>query len=291
MYIELDAREVFEGRGGIPDATADTRIGYLSVNGMTLIIAEGPNEVGANYQVVKTKNNSGLAPFMFAINRPPSVAATKLFHMPIEETANMLRAAWILGGQRSPLFTSNRSISLPDIDMPLDQVTSMFDIRPVMSFENTTLSETGNTLFNYAFQGGGDPFIYTTALLLLNRENKNVYIREKGPTRGLHNGKAVVYRTHSVVSISLSDKGSLRQLIVGDRSSPRGHQVRGTWVNQDKHYCEHNWEPEDHILNSDGSVGKRFHCTKCPQRRTWRETHVRGDASKGWVIKHYEVTR
>lgn len=268
MYIELNAREVFAGRGGTPVETADTEIGYLAVNGAVFTFAAGPKQSSRFDEVLA-------APMSFAINKPQTGSLETVFEAETYEQAKMMKMAYVIGGQRIPKHGPNgeQAFWLPDVGIPNEQLIGAVDIR---------LLHPVRIPIKYCFGSGGDPLLYTAAILLLNRQNPDVYIKDVSASRGMAGGKSVVFRAHSTVSIHLSAKGSVKRLLIGDRASPRAHEVRGHWVHYDKQLCEHEWEPLD-------TSGKRFKCSRCEMRRTWREVHVRGDASRGVIVKHYEV--
>lgn len=107
---------------------------------------------------------------------------------------------------------------------------------------------------------------------------------------GISRGKRVVYRAHSTVSINLAEtQGHFRQFLNGHRGSYRRHEVRGTWVHFHKvSGCQHEFVPRE-VAEPD-PMRPRYICSKCGQYRSWRPSHERGDAGKGWVEKDYRVT-
>lgn len=133
------------------------------------------------------------------------------------------------------------------------------------------------------------------AVLLLN-QRRGVAFRDVPPTRRMAGGKLKTYMAHSVVSIDLGG-GDMRGFFhVDGRSSPRRHEVRGHFV----HYgidegCQHEWQPystpelERRDVDRIGKPVSRWRCELCQGLRVRREAFQRGDASKGFVTKSYDV--
>lgn len=133
------------------------------------------------------------------------------------------------------------------------------------------------------------------ALLLLNQK-RGVEIRDVPPARRMAGGKLRTYMAHSVVSIDIGGDGVRGFFHVESRSSPRRHEVRGHFV----HYgideaCGHEWEPystadlERRDVERIGKPVSRWRCSKCQGLRVRREAFHRGDATKGFVTKSYDV--
>lgn len=102
-------------------------------------------------------------------------------------------------------------------------------------------------------------------------------------------GKRVAYAAHSVVTLNLSSL-PVQRIKEGTPHGPvRAHEVRGHWVNYNRNpHCDHMWTqmaPE-----VPGDERERWHCGHCGQRRTWRKSFQRGDASLGYVTHEYRVT-
>lgn len=77
-----------------------------------------------------------------------------------------------------------------------------------------------------------------------------------------------------------------RELEKAEKAHKRAHEVRGHWrhwitAERCVPYDLHRWEGET----------VKQECARCRTRRSWIETHVRGDASLGWVKHDYEVVR
>lgn len=126
--------------------------------------------------------------------------------------------------------------------------------------------------------------IATAVLLILDRQAE-ITFTHRPPARRWYGNKLRPYAAHSIVSIRSGRTKSLhRSFLRTDRATARRHEVRGHYV----HYgligpCEHSWD------RLEGEEKKRWRCSKCGARRTWREGHHRGDASIGFKTKDYSV--
>ncbi|MBY3157274.1 hypothetical protein HFO56_33660 [Rhizobium laguerreae] len=134
------------------------------------------------------------------------------------------------------------------------------------------------------------------AVLLLNQKH-GLSSRAVGPRRAIRGGRSKTYLAHSVVTIDLSPSGIRGLFTIGNRASPRRHQVEGHFV----HYniadgCSHSWssfstpELEERDMERLGRHVKRWRCSGCMGLRVWRDEFHRGDAQKGFVTKEYKVT-
>lgn len=106
--------------------------------------------------------------------------------------------------------------------------------------------------------------------------------------RRLIKGKSVPYYARNEITIDLNPTRGLKRIIAsGARGSPRRHGVMGHFIHRggQKHGCIHAWEP---VEREDGL--KRWTCTHCDRKRTWRANFERGDAGKGYVMQKYKVT-
>jgi hypothetical protein len=133
------------------------------------------------------------------------------------------------------------------------------------------------------YGGMGELRTILAALLILNQPHSNVRFAEMKAQRGFWRGKPRAYAKHNVVHIDIDGLKNLRKrFLTGSRETPRAHEVRGHFLNYNKHQCDHAW-----VQAIDNS--KRWTCSTCGQLRVWREAYERGDASKGYVTKHYQA--
>ena len=202
-------------------------------------------------------------------------------------------------GSASPTGTEQielRNFLMGEIAVPLrpavetfsHRLTDIWDYRPLYDMPAHLLEQTEDDC-------RGDLKRALACLLLLNQQH-GVNNRAVGPKRVLRGGKARTYLAHSVVTIDLSPHGTRGLFTVGNRASPRRHQVEGHFV----HYgiedgCTHDWsafttpelERRDHERL--GRPVRRWRCSECGGMRVWREEFTRGDGQKGFVTKEYKV--
>lgn len=122
-------------------------------------------------------------------------------------------------------------------------------------------------------------------LMLLAKRTTTVVDHAKRTS--LHKGKRVTFYARSEITIALDPiRGLKRAVQDGSRGSPRRHGVLGHFTHRggQKYGCTHDWEP---VEKEDGK--KRWECTHCGRKRTWRAAFERGDASKGYVRQSYKV--
>ncbi len=131
--------------------------------------------------------------------------------------------------------------------------------------------------------GAGDLRNVITMILFLYQSKKVIDITDVAPSRGFIKGKQVAYMAKSVVTIHLNEVKTIRKHILANkRDSPKRHwcipfyrTVGGS------RECDHSWEQYK---------DERWKCEKCDAKRARIKSYEKGDASKGYVMKHYEVT-
>ena len=126
-------------------------------------------------------------------------------------------------------------------------------------------------------------------LLLLNQPQLYKLVSVKH-SHGLYKGRRTVYAGHSVVEISLGQRKLARRIFdnMGPRNSPKRHEVRGHFAHWHlRDGCTHDWPVLPDIGDDDTP---RWSCKHCQGLRVWREHHLRGDASKGFVEQEYKLT-
>lgn len=123
----------------------------------------------------------------------------------------------------------------------------------------------------------------TMLMMLLWINQPKLFVLSSRPaSRQWVGNKKIAYAAHNVVHLnSTVTKRSLVQTF-SERRGPRRHEVAAFWRNHNKTHCEHDWPL---FPDEDG----HFHCKKCPQWRVRVKQHERGDATIGFVTKHYEV--
>jgi len=132
----------------------------------------------------------------------------------------------------------------------------------------------------------GEMKLALTLLIMLTRPGNAVHLDHRPKVHRLRDRRNIVYPAHHVVRLKLEHTIEIRKLakaIIGERR--RAHEVRGHWCQSRKigRGCVHRWRQVDE---------HRYECDwDCGAKRWWKNDHVKGDASLGWVDKRYEVTR
>jgi len=261
-YIEID--QVASLRASSEAETAPdvaTRVGYLFLENGDLLVCSGDPEGENLFTPFVYQRRDGVA-------APEGAEQAGLRNFLLGEVAPSLRSA---------VETFSR------------RLTDLWDYRPLFDMPE-------ELRLNMVSECRGDLKRAIAAVLLLNQKH-GVSGREVGPRRAIRNGKARTYLAHSVVTIDLSPHGVRGLFTVGNRASPRRHQVEGHFV----HYgieegCEHRWsefttpELERRDLEKLGRPVRRWRCSCCSGLRVWREEFSRGDGAKGFVTKEYRVT-
>jgi hypothetical protein len=130
----------------------------------------------------------------------------------------------------------------------------------------------------------GEARIYAAALLLLHQK-KAIALTEKPAYRTMYRGKSRPFMAHNVVTITLDSPVQIRKAMSsGSGETRRAHEVPAHYAHRHgTRNCEHTWQKR-------GDEENHWDCTKCGRFRYMRRHHMRGDASKGFVKKSYNVT-
>lgn len=130
----------------------------------------------------------------------------------------------------------------------------------------------------------GDIRNLITMILFLYQSKDVTTIQEFGPSSRILKGKRTTYLSYGTVKINLRDTKAIRRKfhISGSHASPRAHWVEPYYRTIPKTKCDH-----DFICETEE---KRWRCQKCKAVRVRIEQYHRGDATKGYKLKTYEVT-
>ena len=133
--------------------------------------------------------------------------------------------------------------------------------------------------------GNGTVRNLVAMLLMLNRQRERVTLTQVPPKGVIYKGKRKVFMAHSLVTLTTEDYGAITRSFApaGHHESPRRHEVRGFFRHLHRvRDCEHNFLADDRP--------DHWTCQHCGTVRVWVHSHLRGDASKGFVTKEYIVT-
>ena len=129
----------------------------------------------------------------------------------------------------------------------------------------------------------GEVRTYAAALLLLHQK-KGISLSEKAAHRAMYRGKSRPFMAHNVVTITLDGPVEIRRALTsGSGETRRAHEVPAHYAHRyGTRSCEHIWVKRENEEN-------HWDCSKCGRFRYLRRDHIRGDASKGFVKKSYNV--
>lgn len=128
----------------------------------------------------------------------------------------------------------------------------------------------------------GELRTFLSILLWINQPSMVDY-EHVSHRRVLVRGRPTVYAAHSIVRLRKDFTIKKAMAHFTDRAPPRRHEVRGFW----RHYhltqgCEHDWD----VMPDESG---HWHCKTCKGMRTWIKSHLRGDASRGFITKEYKT--
>jgi hypothetical protein len=149
-----------------------------------------------------------------------------------------------------------------------------------------TYSDSLSTRLATAYGDARKPAMTARAIwgILSTINDLPVVIEHVEPSRGyMARGNYKKFLKHSVVHLTVPET-RWRKLITKAAAivRRRAHQVRGHWRNDWQRPLSVNCE---HVFNS------QMVCERCRGRKLWIHEHQRGDASLGFVIHDYEVSK
>ena len=162
-------------------------------------------------------------------------------------------------------------------------------------------------LTDLLYGGAGELRNIIAMLLMLNRPTITQYRNTTPASRGWLKGKIIPYFSHTTVTISLDAVATLRLIgtPAGEAVPRRAHEVRGHFCHDEvaRNFlriagCLHEWQRchDDWTPWPDGPHDpiplrlNHWACKTCAGKRWWRPKHMRGDATRGFVVKDYAVT-
>jgi hypothetical protein len=286
-WIEISAFpllwETMSGRPCSDDC--DNEIGYL-INHDTVYVVEGG-----------TKANPGLAvmlsPVAYQLHTPWAEQDRLKFAARFGTTLNDIEAFMWGSTLNGTELTDDLLFSRDNPFAALRNSHSCFVLPMIHERAEKALKR------GVLMSSAGDMRIMIASLLLLNRPSLTTYVRDVPRGRGFIRGKEQTYFSHTVVTIALDPRPTLRLIGTeeGEGVPRRRHEVRGTWCNNAdaRDYariagCIHDWQADPRYVDEDDANDPdHWVCKVCEGRRWWRQEHVRGDATKGFVQKDYSV--
>lgn len=144
--------------------------------------------------------------------------------------------------------------------------------------------------------GTGDLRNIIALMLLMNRPSLTTYLRDIPSWKTFTKGKLQTYLSHTVVTIRLDPKPTLRLIGTseGDHIERRRHEVRGHYKHDEvcraaaRLGCVHDWLRNPDYPDDDDT---HFVCATCHGKRWWAKSHVRGSAIEGFTAHDaYRIT-
>lgn len=131
----------------------------------------------------------------------------------------------------------------------------------------------------------GEVRVWVAALLFLH-QRQHITIKDHPFERKITRGKLRTFMAHSTVTINLTEPIEIRRAFnINDRASPRAHEVRTHYAHRHgRVHCEHDW------VRIEDADNEQWVCRRCERLRYLVRSHVRGDGSKGFVTKDYNIT-
>lgn len=267
-YLELNVDQLYNGMevsntsAEILGYKKDIRVGYLMHDGITRVFASSAED---NTEV-------GPGPFVFydGVRCPHPVS-----HLNGFPDFQLGKVACLIGSGLHLIDDSTAAELIENFSMSPSYVTR--DGKPDMDYPRAI-----------TIGGCGDMRNCMAALLVMNAPHfaQMIAVPRKS---SLSRGHRVVYAAHNVVEIDLTPDQLRTYLASTSRhvGPKRRHEVRGHFA----HYhrvkgCEHDY-PLEPVASA--SNAPTWTCRKCGTLRVWKSAYERGDASIGFVTKHYDV--
>lgn len=275
-WLEIDFIKVTEVLRGAAVAaeTPDSEIGFLVDHGTVYTVVGGAGDLGPKLNVV---------PFIYDLHTEWSV----------EDQLDFCSKVGTSRGQLDATFWGSTFNKIDEDTRRSLRGRHAMRIAPMHPHLEERLKKE-KILSDMYYQTVGDLRNVITALLLLNRPSLTVYKHEVPHHRTFVRGKLRPYLAHTVISIPLDPRPTLRLVgtPMGDAVPRRRHEVRGHYCHDEKgrgRGCVHLWEvdlhPDDDPLDPD-----HWRCKRCEGKRWWRSSHERGSALLGFNKHDYNVT-
>lgn len=273
-WVEFEFPRFYEMVTGTRgDENCDSHVGYLYDHGTVSVVTGGT--------VTQPSLVPSLSPFVYDLHVEWSFEEQLAFAQSMGTSRGQIDA-FMWGGAFATIAEENHR-ALRDhvrirsllIDRIADQTSAIWDLMETSSGEVRNI---------------------VTLLLLLNRPSLTRYVMDVPSTRGWIRNKVRPFMAHTVVTIPLDPEPTLRLVGTSDDAgvTKRRHEVRGHYCHNAEgrgQRCEHVWIADDTAVDT-GREGRRWRCNVpgCGGKRWWRDAHARGDASKGFVVKDYNIT-
>ena len=278
-YLEFDATRYFDGIQTTADlygAPRDTRLGYLLTGNRVFTLVDSRDKDGRKDPRVPPVLFSQVAFELAAPGERPTSANVDFSTLPVAGislqgrhfAAGEVLGMWALGAQAE----QRHSAELTELGQRIGVIWTLEHSHGNAGLERAMQDCAGELKHVWAF------------LLWLNQPAKVRFDNSPAGGRMVGN-KRVAYQAHRTVHIELG-RTSIRKAFnrwAEERLSPRRHKVRG-------HFCHSGGDVNHgHTWPQEPDVDGHWRCSGCGRLRWWKESHVRGDATRGWVTHDYQV--
>jgi len=293
LYMEFNVDALYETYGGkaatsidLDDPDHDTKLGFLMDYRTIFVVAYG-------------ERSTSIMPVFYYLNERGHYEAPKM-HKDIPVYQLMPDEKY-----KQEVVKRDKYEHSLDVKAKLGLMfgSSIWDVTPKMTLEDMVKLSAETALYYGmnvdpyqmsvpAHQGilsemTGDIRLVYGALLWLNSLPHTIKYTNMPAGHRILRGKRVPMSAHNTVHIHMKGTVQVRNLFtraIKNREHPRRHDVRGFWRHRHgiPQGCGHDWPATP-------DRDKIYKCKKCGRERWWVHDHQRGDASKGFVDKHYEV--
>jgi hypothetical protein len=273
-WVEIDHPSYMTGLGHALVGDYDTKVGFLFDH----------NRV---YQFAQSKGRNGhipvMIPYVTYLHQPSS------FEHELEQAqlCGMSRLTY----RQALLGTINvidRELYWNDQATDITRAHRVVCDKRMIDLDNYTKSETEVWRTFMITSAGSLKLVIALALLLSRPGNKVLNLNDVAQSKGIWKGRNMVYKAHNRVTIRLARRDPVVRFTTALATGlhRRRHGVRGHWAQTRKlahRNCDHSWDIVS--INRD-----KYQCGRCGAKRWWRTAHMRGDATRGFVTKEYDVT-
>jgi hypothetical protein len=297
-YMHEQHPAAYEGLGrfGDPEAS-DHTLGYLIDHERVNVICGGT--------VADPDTLPQIMPLQYRLHTPMEDAEQTEFRRLSGMTSEWHLNAFLWGSTYTRLSPEERAVATDRNSVGLLPLNPLHPLYPRYSGDGEWCDAVRGSI--------GELRNIIAVLLVLNRPSLTKYIRSNEMTRGFHKGKLMPYLSHTVVTIDLDARPTLKLIgtPAGDAEPKRRGEVRGHYKHdetardfsriagciheyQPTHGPDDDWAPwPDAPPGVPGDPGcvRNWVCAACGGKRWWRRETGRGDAAKGFVVHDgYDVT-
>jgi hypothetical protein len=244
--------------------------------------------------------HAGLLPFIIDLNHPQQQLITEMyattFHL-----AMRCHVIHCLGSSAQPYFERTmgpweeiKEKSFEDLSR-IYQYCVQHNIRVMQNtlepgvHRSGVYMTRGEKVRRLAPEFAGDLRLIIALLLVMHRASKTIFMTEGGGEKGWIGRKQKRYMKHNVVNFNLNPHETIKRAFENtEPESRRRHSVRQHYA----HWNKTKWHEHPNLANDTAFQQldeTHWLCERCGCLRVLRKSFMRGDASKGYVTKDYNV--